>query len=189
MPWPPKKGVAFTFDTGLISQANPTVCQSTPTLAAGDVKVWVDGGASANIATLPTATGKRVPVALSSSEMNGDRVFVVFSDVAGAEWFDRSITILTDLKGVGELPSSSQVRDSLTAVLSSDRYAELSTAPPSSSRTIVEMLSMPFELSRNSVVQTSSAQTLWGATSGAKFHADLTLSAGTSAFTRGAWTS
>ena len=91
--WPPKKGVGFTFDVGLWSQADPTVLQSTPTLAAGDVKIYLDGGASANLNTTPAATDKRVPVAVSSSEANADRMLIVFSDVAGAEWFDLPITI------------------------------------------------------------------------------------------------
>lgn len=97
MPDPvPQKNVAFTFRLpGLISQATPTGFQANPTLAAGDVKLMKDGGALANITTLPVAisSGKQLTVALSAAEMNCDELLVVFSDVAGAEWCDCIVTV------------------------------------------------------------------------------------------------
>lgn len=88
---PPLKNQAYTFAVGLRSQADTKLLQGSPTLAAGDFKVSIDGGALANLATLPTVTpaaGKRVQISLSAAEMNGDNITVIASDAAGAEWCD-----------------------------------------------------------------------------------------------------
>lgn len=91
----PIKNILWSFSTALTSVADPNIFKSNPTLAAGDVKVSKDGGAFANITTLPTASGTVVSVALSAAEMNGDVILVKFSDVAGAEWQDELIEIRT----------------------------------------------------------------------------------------------
>lgn len=120
---PPKKNTAFVFYTGLISQADTTAFQSSPTLAAGDVKVQTDDGALANITTLPTAAGKRVKVSLSATEMNGDNVTVIFSDAAGAEWCDRIVNIQTaqntiDDEAAAILANSNTLTDASGNILS-----------------------------------------------------------------------
>lgn len=102
----PKKNTAFIFYAGLPSQASPGTFQSNPTLAAGDFKVSIDGGALANLTTLPTVTpasGKMVKFSLSSSEMNGDNITVVCSDAAGAEWFDVIMNIQTSARQIDDL--------------------------------------------------------------------------------------
>lgn len=102
----PKKNTAFTFYLGLPSQTDTRLFQANPTLAAGDVKVSIDGGAFNNLASLPTVTpasGKAVQVALSSSEMNGDNIQVLFSDAAGAEWCDVLVNIQTTANQVDDL--------------------------------------------------------------------------------------
>ena len=90
------KGQAYTFYVSLLSQADKDIFQVNPTLAAGDVKVSIDGGALNNLATLPAVTpagSKLVKVDLSAAEMNGDQINVVFSDAAGDEWCDWVETI------------------------------------------------------------------------------------------------
>lgn len=102
----PKKNTALIFYVGLVSQASSHVLQSNPTLAAGDVKVSIDGGALANLATLPAVTpasSKAVKVSLSNSEMNGDNIVVIFSDAAGAEWDDQLINIQTSARQIDDL--------------------------------------------------------------------------------------
>ena len=92
----PVKSVAFTFYVALLSKADPKIFQAAPTLAAGDVKVSIDGGALNNLATLPVVTpagSKLVKVDLSAAEMNGDHICVVFSDQLGNEWCDWVETI------------------------------------------------------------------------------------------------
>jgi len=96
--YPPVKNSELIFYIGLKSQANPLVFQANPTLAAGDVKVAVDDGAPANLGTLPVVDAdftKRVKVTLSASEMNGDKITVIFSDAAGSEWCDLMLEIHT----------------------------------------------------------------------------------------------
>lgn len=94
---PPVKGAAFTFDMSLVSVAAPDVFQTSVTLAAGDITVSKSGGDFANITTLPTEIGTTgvLPVALSTTEMDADRVTVRFHDAAGAEWQDALVTLFT----------------------------------------------------------------------------------------------
>ena len=95
---PPVINVAYVTYLSLVSQANTKIFQGNPTLAAGDVKVAIDDGAPANLATLPVVDAdftKRVKVSLSAGEMNGDNISVLFSDAAGAEWCDLSLNIQT----------------------------------------------------------------------------------------------
>jgi len=107
----PKKNQAFILYTSLVSQSNPFIMQANPTLAAGDLKVSIDGGALNNLATLPTVTpaaGKMVKISLSATEMNGTNITVVCSDASGAEWQDQTINILTSVRDIDDvLPTSS----------------------------------------------------------------------------------
>lgn len=96
--YPPKKNAIFTFYVGLQAQSQANTLQSSATLAAGDVKVSTDGGALANLGTLPVVTpaaSKAILVTLSAAEMNGDDIVVIFNDAAGAEWKDVLIHIKT----------------------------------------------------------------------------------------------
>ena len=94
---PPVKGAAFTFDIALVSQGDTDIFQTSVTLAAGDVTVSKDGGAFGNITSLPTEIGTSgvLVVALTTTEMNADRVTVLFHDAAGSEWQDACVTIYT----------------------------------------------------------------------------------------------
>jgi hypothetical protein len=99
-PWnPPVKNEDFEFTVCLESWVSPGQFQSNPTLTAGDVKVSKDGGALSNLTTLPSvepASGKIVKVALTATEMNADKVTVIFSDqTVPPEWSDYSVTIIT----------------------------------------------------------------------------------------------
>ena len=99
-PWnPPVKAEDFEFDVCLEDYDNPGLFVANPTLAAGDVKISKDNGALANLATLPAvnpAASKIVDVALTGTEMNADKVTIIFSDqTVPPEWSDYSITILT----------------------------------------------------------------------------------------------
>ena len=77
--------------------------QVTPTIVAGDVKVVKDGGAPANIATLPTVSGTVVTYTLSATETNADSILVLFKDQAGDEWVDVTVKIETEASGGGGL--------------------------------------------------------------------------------------
>lgn len=99
-PWnPPTKGEDFQVQVALEDYASPGSFRANPTLAAGDVKVTKDGGATANISTLPTvspASGVFVTLLLSSTEMNADMVSVSFIDqTSPKEWADLVISIPT----------------------------------------------------------------------------------------------
>lgn len=82
--------------------------QSNPTLAAGDVKISLDGGSLNNLNTLPAVTpasSKLVKVTLSQAETNADNLSIVFSDAAGAEWCDLTINLQTAAKQFDDLAS------------------------------------------------------------------------------------
>ncbi len=102
----PKRATAFVFYTGLVSQADTKLFQSNPTLATGDAKVSIDGGALADLATLPDVdpnSSKLVKVSLSTSEMTGDNIQVILSDASGAEWCDQIINIQTTARQIDDL--------------------------------------------------------------------------------------
>jgi hypothetical protein len=72
--------------------------KATPTLAAGDFKIEKDGGASANLATLPTVEpsgGTSVSLEFSAAEMQCRQAVVTMIDAAGDEWSDDAIHIFT----------------------------------------------------------------------------------------------
>lgn len=103
---PPKRATELIFYIGLVSQADTKVFQSNPTIAAGDFKVSIDGGALANPATLPAVTpasSKAVKVVLSADEMTGDNIQLICSDAAGSEWCDALINIQTTVQQIDNL--------------------------------------------------------------------------------------
>lgn len=102
----PKKNTAFKFYVFLVDQSNTKTIKANPTIASGDFKVSIDGGAFANLATLPSAnpaSGRAVMIDLSSSEMNGDNIVVQCVDAAGAEWCDLMVNIQTTARQVDDL--------------------------------------------------------------------------------------
>lgn len=93
---PPIRGQEYIFYIDLPSQANTKIFQVNPTLASGDAKVSKDGGAEANLNTLPAVTpagGTAVKVVVSASEMDSDNVKIKLHDAAGDEWCDVGINI------------------------------------------------------------------------------------------------
>lgn len=96
---PPKRGEDFIFPMCLRDMSVSGSFKANPTLAAGDVKISKDGGAFANLASLPTvspASGVGVVVTLSATEMTADYVLITFIDqTATKEWADDAISIVT----------------------------------------------------------------------------------------------
>lgn len=96
---PPVKNEDFVCFVALEDYASPGNAKAAPTIAAGDFKVSKDGGAFANLATLPTvapAAGTMVQISLSATEMNADNVVIQCIDqTATKEWADLIISIPT----------------------------------------------------------------------------------------------
>lgn len=118
----PSNGVAYTFYMSLRSQADSTAMKNTPTLTVGDWKVSIDGGALANLATLPTntpAASVMVKVALSAAEMTGDNITIVFRNASGAQCFDETINIQTSpapaVAGVPDVNATKFANQTITA--------------------------------------------------------------------------
>ena len=112
----PKKNVAYNFYIGLVDSANQPDFKSSPTLATGDFKVSTDGGAFANLGTLPDVdpdAGIAVKVVMSQSEMNGDTIVITGIDAAGAEWDDVLIYIDTTAVTVDDLVRSTTPANAL----------------------------------------------------------------------------
>lgn len=103
---PPKRGAEFIAYVSLVSQADTKLMKANPTIAAGDFQVSKDGGALANLTTLPTVTpaaGKLVKITLSATEMTADNVAIVCSDAAGAEWCDLTLNLQTSARQIDDL--------------------------------------------------------------------------------------
>lgn len=104
----PKKNVAYQFYTTLVAAADPNTFQVNPTIATGDFKVSKDGGALANLATLPSvapAGSRMVKIDLSADEMNADKVMVQGVDAAGGEWQEMAVFIdvpVTNLESIAD---------------------------------------------------------------------------------------
>jgi len=96
---PPTKNQAFYFYVTLRDTTDSFSIKSSPTIAAGDFKVSTDGGAFANLTTLPAVTPASsvgVKISLSATEMNGDQVLVVWQDQTDPkEWVSDSLCINT----------------------------------------------------------------------------------------------
>lgn len=102
---PAKRATAYRFTLSLFARSNNQI-KTAPTLAAGDVKVSKDNGATANITTLPSeapASSGILQVDLSATEMTADLVTVIFRDAAGAEWNDVAVHIATAARQIDDL--------------------------------------------------------------------------------------
>lgn len=99
-PWnPPVRAEDFRTFIALESYANPGTFQSNPTIAAGDFQVSKDGGAFANLTTLPSvapASSEMVQIDLSGTEMTADVVVIRCKDqTSPPEWAPLILTINT----------------------------------------------------------------------------------------------
>ena len=96
---PPRKNQAFVTYVTLSDATDNLSFKVNPTIAAGDFKISKDGGAFANLTTLPTVTpasGVGVKISLSATEMNADQVLITWIDqTATKEWADGSLAINT----------------------------------------------------------------------------------------------
>lgn len=96
---PPVNAEDFIFYAALSDMNVKGSFKSNPTIAAGDFKVSKDGGALANLATLPAVTpasSVMVKFTLSSTEMTADNVTVVGVDqTSPKEWADFVVNIVT----------------------------------------------------------------------------------------------
>lgn len=109
--------------------------QVTPTIVAGDVKVVKDGGAPANIGTLPTVSGTVVTYTLSATETNADSILVLFKDQSGDEWVDVTVKIETEISG--PLLTNDARLNNLDAAVST-RLASASYTVPIAAGTIAD---------------------------------------------------
>src|SRR5574339_159498 len=96
---PPKKNEDFIIRIALEDMASPGSFKVSPTIAAGDFRVDIDGACFNNLGTLPTVdpTGTRlVKITLSNTEMNGDVITVQCVDqTSSKEWADFIFSIPT----------------------------------------------------------------------------------------------
>ena len=94
-PW----GLAHSFYV-VLPAASGSDYQSNPTIAAGDFKISKDGGAFANLTTLPTvspASNVQVLIALSATETECTRLVVTAIDTATKQWRDNAWALHTPL--------------------------------------------------------------------------------------------
>lgn len=103
---PAKRATAWVGYISLVDQSDTKKMKSNPTIAAGDFKVSKDGGALANLTTLPSVTpasSVMVKIDLSATEMTADNVTVVCIDAAGAEWCDFVFNLQPSARQIDDL--------------------------------------------------------------------------------------
>lgn len=113
---PCKRATEYIFYVGLVQQADTKLLQTTPTLAAGDAKISKDGGATANLNTLPAespAGSGNVKVTVSATEADCDQFSVIFHDAAGAEWCDMLVNVQTSATQIDNLVRSTTPANTL----------------------------------------------------------------------------
>lgn len=130
IPW----GLATSFPV-VLPAAGSTDLQASPTISAGDFKISIDGGAFANLATLPSvspAAGRQVVISLGASET--EMTYAIITAVDGTspkEWRDNSWRIWTP-KFEGALcgkitsgsPTTTAFVSSQLAGTNADQYAD-----------------------------------------------------------------
>lgn len=108
----PKRGVAFKMYVGLVDQSNTKLLKANPTIASGDFQISKDGGAFANLTTLPSvnpASGRAVMIDLSASEMTADNIVIQCVDASGAEWCDQLINLQTTASQLDDLATAADL--------------------------------------------------------------------------------
>ena len=103
---PAKRATAWVGYISLVDQSDTKKMKSNPTIASGDFKVSKDGGALANLTTLPSvapASSVMVKIELSATEMTADNVTVVCIDAAGAEWCDFVFNLQPSARQIDDL--------------------------------------------------------------------------------------
>ena len=88
----PIRATQYQFYLTLVDASDPSKFLIDPTISAGDFQVSTDGGALANLDTVPTvspAGSSNVLVTLSAAEMTGEKLTIQGIDTA-AQWEDIS---------------------------------------------------------------------------------------------------
>src|SRR5574343_1256742 len=91
-------GTAWTLHGYQLVDRSTGQYKTAPTLAAGDFKIEKDGGAAANLTSLPSvspAGGSSVSISFSEAELQCKQLTLRIVDAAGAEWNDDCIHIFT----------------------------------------------------------------------------------------------
>lgn len=161
---PPKRATEYITYVTLIDSASGQTFKVNPTLAAGDVKVSIDGGPENNIALLPAVTpagSRRIKVLLSPAEMTGDNIGILFSDVAGAEWNDLYIHLQTTLRQIDDIPTTTQINAEVVDAISVDTYPEPGQSAPPANASLVTKSNYLYKAWRNQSTQDASTYKLY----------------------------
>lgn len=106
---PIKKNTAGQIiNCAVFSQATGQL-QVAPTIAVGDFKRSIDGAAFANMDSVPAnnpAGSRVIEITLSADETNCDRLVIIGSDQAGAEWDDIFIEVEITPEPLEDIPAS-----------------------------------------------------------------------------------
>jgi hypothetical protein len=173
-----KKNEEFIFYVALRAAADDDTLQANPTIAAGDVRVSTDGGAFANLGTLPSvdpAADVGVKVTLSASEMNGDNVLVAFEDqTAGEEWKAESVSIHTYAADVDDLVRSTTPANTLDVSATGEAGVDwANVGTPTSTVGLTNTTCGTVTTLTGHTVQTGDSFARLGAPAGASVSADI----------------
>lgn len=127
----PKRATAFKFYIGLVDQSDTKKLKVNPTIASGDFKVSKDGGAFANLTTLPSAnpaSGAAIMIDLSGTEMTADNVVVQCIDASGAEWCDQLINLQPTVSQLDDLATAANLATLTTDVATVAGYVDTEVA-------------------------------------------------------------
>ena len=92
----PVFNTSYSFYVSLADAADPSKFKASPTIAAGDFQISIDGSAFVNLTTTPVVVpvgGIAVLVPLTADEMNGKKVNIQAIDASGSEWEELLVSI------------------------------------------------------------------------------------------------
>lgn len=150
----PKKGAAYVAHIALLDSSTGAI-KTTPTIVSGDFKVSKDGGALADLDTLPSESPSGsgiVAVTISATEMNADRVTVRWKDASGAEWDDGALTIYTRAVTVDELVRSTTPVNALDVAATGEVGLDFTNTKTPASDTVLDHVIVPGVMSTSNVV-------------------------------------
>lgn len=131
---PPVKNQGFQVRVALQDFANPGTFKVTPTIAAGDFQVDIDGAGFGNLGTIPSvspAATCAVLVTLSATEMNGDLITIRAVDQTNPkEWADLVLCIQTvegTAQGIQSVNTKTLTADAITASVIADGSIDAAT--------------------------------------------------------------
>jgi len=175
-----QRNQAAVFSVAFEDPADPDTLFPNPPLAAGDIRISINGGAFANPATpaavLPAA-GPAVVITLSAAEMNGENIVILCEDQDAPEiWVPLVITIHTTVVDTDQLVRSTIPANTLDVAATGEAGLDFANIRNATAPTTLADITVPTVTTLTGhTAQTGDSFARLGAPAGASVSADLVI--------------